>query len=108
MPPLQELVSKIRPGGWMALHPEPWTLHPGGRLGERTRRVRVQLAQEKPLGQLDGDEHATSGADEVLAKVEIWRSTFSLSQFKQVTSSADAPTFCRRANPLPQSLHRYS
>ena len=67
-------------------------------MGERTRRVRVQLAQEKPLEQVDGVEQATSGDPDVLAKVESRRSTFSPSHFLQVTPSAVALTLCRREN----------
>jgi hypothetical protein len=43
----------------------------------RARRARgAQLAQEKPLEQLEGDEQATSGDPEVLAKLDNRRSMF--------------------------------
>ena len=77
-------------------------------MGERTRRVRAQLAQEKPLEQLEGDEQATSGDPEVLAKLERRRSTFSLSHFGHVTPSLPVPIFCRREKAFLQFLHRYS
>ena len=80
----------------------------GGRVGERTRRVRGQLAQENPLEQLEGVEQATSGDPEVLAKLDSRRSTCSLAHFGHVTPSAPAPIFCRREKLSPQSAHRYS
>jgi len=66
------------------------------------------LAQEKPLEQEAADGQATSGLEEVLAKVESWRSAFSLRQLGQRTPSALAPIGCRRENLFPQSPHRYS
>jgi len=46
----------------------------------RAHRARgAQWAQEKPLGQLDADGQATSGADDVLAKLDNRRSMVSLS-----------------------------
>jgi len=62
-----------------------------------------QLAQEKPLEQLAADGQATSGLEEVLAKVENWRSTFSQLHFGQRTPSAFEPIGCRRENLFPQS-----
>jgi len=76
---------------------------------ERAHRARGgQFAQEKPLEQLEGVEQATSGDPEVLAKLEISRSTFALSQVGHFTPSLLAPIFCRREKLLPQSVHRYS
>ena len=67
-----------------------------------------QLAQEKPLVQLAGLEQATSGLEEVLAKVDSWRSTSELSHFGHRTPSAFAPMDCRRENMCPQAPHWYS
>ena len=64
-----------------------------------------QLAQEKPLVQLAGLEQATSGLEDVLAKVDSWRSTSGLLHFGQRTPSAFAPMDCRRENMFPQSPH---
>ena len=76
---------------------------------ERARRARgAQLAQEKPLVQLEADGQATSGDPEVLAKLDSRRSRFSLSHFGHFTPSAPAPIFCRREKAFSQSLHRYS
>jgi len=48
----------------------------------RAHRARgAQWVQEKPLGQLDADGQATSGADDVLAKFDNRRSMVSLSHF---------------------------
>jgi hypothetical protein len=78
-------------------------------MGERARRARGnQLAQEKPLEQLEGDEQATSGEPEVLAKLDTRRSTCSLSHLGHLTPSALAPIFCRREKVCLQSAHRYS
>jgi hypothetical protein len=66
------------------------------------------LAQEKPLGQLEADGQATSGDDEVLAKLDSRRSTFSPSHFGHFTPSLPVPTFCRREKLFSQTLHRYS
>jgi len=66
------------------------------------------LAQEKPLEQLEADGQATFGDDEVLAKLDSSRSTFSPSHFGHFTPSLPAPTLCRRAKLLSQSVHRYS
>jgi hypothetical protein len=63
------------------------------------------LAQEKPLEQLEADGQATSGDPEVLAKVDSWRSTFSLSHFGHFRPSVPAPIFCRREKDAPQPLH---
>jgi hypothetical protein len=68
----------------------------------------IQLAQENPLVQLDGDEQATSGEEDVLAKLEIKRSTFSLSQLGHVTPSVPASIFWMREKVFSQSLQRYS
>ena len=84
-------------------------MYPGGWVVGRARRARGnQLAQEKPLVQLDGEEQATSGDEDVLAKLDSRRSTFSLSHFGHFTPSVPAPIFCRRENVCSQSLHRYS
>jgi hypothetical protein len=89
---IEHLVSRI---GWV--------------VGKRAHRARGdQWAQEKPLGQLEADGQATSGADEVLAKLDSKRSTFSPSHLGHLTPSLPAPTFCRREKLFPQSLHRYS
>ena len=53
-------------------------------------------------------EQATSGDPEVLAKLEIWRSTFALSHVGHFTPSLVAPIFCKREKEFPQSEHRYS
>jgi len=66
------------------------------------------LAQEKPLEQVEADGQATSGDDEVLAKLDSRRSTLSPSHFGHFTPSLPAPIFCRREKLFPQSLHRYS
>jgi hypothetical protein len=66
------------------------------------------LAQEKPLEQLEADGQATSGDDEVLAKLESRRSTFSLSHFGHLTPLLPEPIFCRREKLFSQSVHRYS
>jgi hypothetical protein len=70
-----------------------------------TRARCAQLAQEKPLVQLEGDEQATSGDDEVLAKLDTRRSTFSPSHVGHLTPSLPAPIFCRREKLFSQSLH---
>jgi len=76
---------------------------------ERARRARgAQLAQEKPLEQVEADGQATSGDDEVLAKLDSRRSTLSPSHFGHFTPSLPAPIFCRREKLFPHSLHRYS
>jgi len=64
-----------------------------------------QLAQEKPLEQVVAAGQATSGLEEVLAKVDSWRATSSLLHFGQRTLSARAPMDCRRENSFPQSPH---
>jgi len=75
----------------------------------RARRARgAQLAQEKPLEQLEADGQATSGDPEVLAKLDSWRLTVSLSHFGHFTPSVPAPILCRREKSFPQSSHRYS
>jgi len=75
----------------------------------RARRARqTQLAQEKPLEQLEADGQPTSGDPEVLAKLESRRSTSSLSHFGHFTPSLPAPIFCSREKQLSQSVHRYS
>jgi hypothetical protein len=66
------------------------------------------LAQEKPLEQLEADGQATSGDDEVLAKLDTRRSIFSPSHFGHFTPSLPAPIFCRREKQFSQSAHRYS
>jgi len=76
-----------------------------GRVGAPAGRVRGQFAQEKPLEQLEADGHATSGDPEVLAKLDSWRPTFSLSQFGHFTPLVPAPIFCRREKSFAQSLH---
>jgi hypothetical protein len=79
---------------------EGWGSEPAG--------FALQLAQEKPLVQLEADGQATSGDPEVLAKLDSRRSTFSLSHFGHFTPSVPAPIFWRRENSRSQSLHRYS
>jgi len=64
-----------------------------------------QLAQEKPLEQVDAAGQATSGLEEVLAKTDSWRSTCLLLHFGQRTPSALAPIGCKRENSFPQSPH---
>jgi hypothetical protein len=66
------------------------------------------LAQEKPLEQLEGVEQATSGDPEVLAKLEISRSTLSLLHLGQVTPSDPASIFWIREKVFSQALQRYS
>ena len=75
----------------------------------RARRARgTQLAQEKPLEQLEADGQATSGDPEVLAKLDNRRSTLFPSHFGHFTPSLPAPIFCKREKSFPHSLHRYS
>jgi hypothetical protein len=69
-----------------------------------------QFAQENPLEQLEAAGQAASDRelDDVLAKLDSRRSTFSLSHFGQLVPAALAPTRWRREKRLPHSLHRYS
>jgi len=74
----------------------------------RAARARAQLAQEKPLEQVEAEGQATSGDDEVLAKLESRRSMSALSHFGHRTPSLPAPILCRREKLFLQSLQRYS
>jgi len=64
-----------------------------------------QFAQVNALGQLEAAGQATSGLEDVLAKVDSWRSTSGLLHFGQRTPSAFAPICCRRENLFSQSAH---
>jgi hypothetical protein len=80
-----------------------------GLVGSGLTGRRDQRAQEKPLPQLGAAGHEASALDEeVLAKLESRRSSFSLSHFGQRTPSLPAPTLCRRVNWFPHCAHRYS
>jgi hypothetical protein len=77
-------------------------------LGSEPAGFARQLAQVKPLPQLGPVEGARLGDDEVLAKLEISRSTFSLLQLGQVTPSDPASIFWIREKVFLQALQRYS
>jgi hypothetical protein len=93
-----------------AMHPASRIQHlASGGWGGRARRARDQWAQEKPLPQLwAGPAPAPPESDVDEAKLEIWRSTWSLWHVGQRTPSAEAFTDWRRENSAPQSLHLYS
>jgi len=61
----------------------------------------------KPLEQL-GAGPPVEDPVEVLAKLDSWRSTFSLLHFGQRTPSVLAPIFRKREKVLPHSVHLYS
>ena len=88
-------IISVTPPGLVVGCPE--TFAPAGR--------GTQLAQEKPLEQLEADGQATSGDPEVLAKLDNRRSTLLPSQFGHFTPSLPAPIFCRREKSFPHSLH---
>ncbi len=69
----------------------------------------AHVPQVNPLGQLGAAGQVVSELpDEVLAKVDSWRSTSRLSHFGHWTPSVGAPMPCRRMKVFSHFVHLYS